>query len=497
MTPAFEPGTTDELFGRLISQLDDLVVVLLSRDGRFLTWHPGVKTHFGYSADEFIGQPVEVLLREAERGNHELQRELSEAAHVGRATTTRTFTTKSGTEIVAESVTLPLRDSAGNLIAFGKLLHNVTENKTIEENLRALARALDQTTVMVRQIDGTIEHWTAGCEHLYGWTAEQAVGKCAQDLLRTRFPGPFDEINEQLLNSGAWKGELEQFRADGSRLYVSTYWMLLADAEGGPVAVIETQSDITSRVQIQQELEGVNQRLKRMALELERSNQDLEEFARIASHDLSAPITSTRWLVDLLSSRHGKQLDDSGRNILTQVTQGLSRMADLVDAVLAHARVGTSSIGSAEAVSSEDALAASVQNLQRHITVSGATVHHSKLPMVEIEKQALTQLFQNLLSNSIKYRRDDAPPRIEIEAQSNDGMWLFSLSDNGIGIEPEWHERIFQPMQRRHGLNVAGSGIGLATCKKIVTRAGGRIWVESAPNEGATFFFTLPGPPAQ
>jgi signal transduction histidine kinase len=114
--------------------------------------------------------------------------------------------------------------------------------------------------------------------------------------------------------------------------------------------------------------------------------------------------------------------------------------------------------------------------------------------MVQIEKQAVSQLFQNLLSNSIKYRSPDLPPRIDVQARPADGMWLFSVVDNGIGIEAEWHERIFQPMQRRHGLNVAGSGIGLATCKKIVTRAGGRIWVESSPGEGATFFFTLPGP---
>ncbi len=484
----------NELFGQLISELQDAVVVLVSKDGRFASWHPAVQTHFGYSAEQFVGQPVDLLLPERERGKGVGGRELATAAETGRVTETRVLQSRDGSEILAEGVTLPLRDSGGVVLAFGKVIHNVTENKMIEENLRALARALDQTTVMVRQLDGTIEHWTAGCERLYGWTAEQAVGRVAHELLQTVFPGALDQINDQLRVAGAWKGELKQFRKDGSCLYVSTYWMLLADADGGPLAVIETQSDITSRVEIQQELEGVNQRLKRMALELERSNQDLEEFARIASHDLSAPITSTRWLVDLLASRHSKQLDEAGQQILSQVSQGLNRMSDLVDAVLTHARVGTTSIGSVDPVSSEEALADSIQNLQRHITLSGASVTHGALPAVQIEKQALSQLFQNLLSNSIKYRRPDAPPRIDVQTRPRDGMWQFAVADNGIGIEPEWHERIFQPMQRRHGLNVAGSGIGLATCKKIVTRAGGRIWVESAPGQGATFFFTLPGP---
>jgi PAS domain S-box-containing protein len=486
----------DELFGLLVSQLDDFVIVLLSREGKFLTWHPGVQTHFGYSAEEFVGRELELLLPRDERGKEDAIRELHQAANAGLASYTRVLETRSGEGIVAESVTLPLRNRHGELVCYGKVLRNVTENKTIEENLRALARALDQTTVMVRQLDGTIEHWTAGCEHLYGWTAEEAVGKSAHELLRTVFPGRLDDIQAQLQTFGIWKGELEQCRRDGSLVYVSTYWMLLSDEESnGPTAVIETHSDITARVRIQKELEALNQRLKRMALELERSNQDLEEFARIASHDLSAPITSTRWLVDLLASRHSKQLDDAGKKILAQVSQGLDRMSDLVDAVLAHASVGTSAIGSAEPISAADALAASLQNLQRHITVTGASIEYGNLPDVQIDPQALSQLFQNLLSNSIKYRSPDVPPHITIEAQPKDGLWLFSVSDNGIGIEPEWHERIFQPMQRRHGSNIAGSGIGLATCKKIVTRAGGRIWVESKPGSGSTFFFTLPGPP--
>lgn len=489
-----EPEHEQRLFSALIAELQEAVIVLFTPECRFLTWHPGVNTHFGYSRQEFIGQPVDLLLPPNERGKGEPEREVERAIQQGRATETRVLCTRDGRELLVEAVTIPLRNDSGAVTALGKMLHNVTENKTIEENLRALARALDQTTVMVRQLDGTIEHWTAGCEHLYGWTAEEAVGNAAHELLRTVYPGPLSGINEQLQAAGTWKGELKQFRRDGSCLYVSTYWMLLTDGDGGPLAVIETQSDITSRVQIQQQLEAVNQRLKRMAVELERSNQDLEEFARIASHDLSAPITSTRWLVDLLASRHSKNLDESGQHILTQISQGLSRMSDLVDAVLTHARVGTSSIGTSEAVPSEEALAASVQNLQRHITVSGATVEHGPLPGVQIEKQALSQLFQNLLSNSIKYRKLDVPPRIQVDATPSDGMWLFSVADNGIGIEPEWHQRIFQPMQRRHGLDVAGSGIGLATCKKIVTRAGGRIWVDSLPGEGATFHFTLPGP---
>jgi light-regulated signal transduction histidine kinase (bacteriophytochrome) len=243
---------------------------------------------------------------------------------------------------------------------------------------------------------------------------------------------------------------------------------------------------------MQHEVETANERLKRMAEELERSNAELEEFARIASHDLSAPIITARWLVDLLASRHGRQLDDEGCKCLEQISVSLARMSDLVDAVLAHAQVGKSAIASAEYAEAEEALAIALENLRKDIATSGAVVAHDPLPPLPIQSQPLCRLFQNLLSNAIKYRRPDAKPRVKITAERQGPTWLLGVHDNGIGIEREWHERIFLPLQRRHGMRVAGSGIGLATCKKIVTRAGGRIWVESEAGSGSSFYFTLP-----
>jgi light-regulated signal transduction histidine kinase (bacteriophytochrome) len=219
----------------------------------------------------------------------------------------------------------------------------------------------------------------------------------------------------------------------------------------------------------------------------------LEEFARIASHDLSAPIMSTRWLVDLLSTRHGSRLDTEGQTCLKQISLGLERMADLVEAVLAHAQVGKGTIISMEATPAEEAVAAALENLRKDIVLSEASIDRDPLPELLVQPQALTQLFQNLLSNALKYRRRDVPLKIKVSATRRDQMWQIGVADNGIGIPPEWFERIFQPLQRRHGMEVPGSGIGLATCKKIVTRAGGAIWVESMVGEGSTFYFTLPG----
>jgi signal transduction histidine kinase len=133
-----------------------------------------------------------------------------------------------------------------------------------------------------------------------------------------------------------------------------------------------------------------------------------------------------------------------------------------------------------------------MENLRRDIATSGAVIDSGPLPRVLIRPQALTQLFQNLLSNAIKYHRPDVTPKVEISAVNDGHQWMIEVRDNGVGIEEEWFERIFLPLQRRHGSRVKGSGIGLATCKKIVKRAGGDIWVESAVGNGSAFYFTLP-----
>lgn len=477
----------------LISELREFVVTLVSVDGRFTSWHPGILQLFGYERDEWIGQPVDIPYPEPDRSRGDAGRELATAAKEGRASDTRTLVNKAGQALFVEGVTIALHNAAGELLGYGKVLRDVTEQQSAQEGLRVVGRALDQSIVIVRQWNGVIDHWTSGCEQLYGWTAQEAVGRPIQELLQTKYPGPFEQIQSQLQAYGTWKGEVEHTRRDGSPLSVSTYWALLNDSEDEPLTVIETHIDVTPRLQIQRELEDVNKRLQLMARELERSNQELEEFARIASHDLSAPITSTRWLADLLMLKQGEKLDDTGRHILRQIVQGLGRMSELVDAVLAHARVGTTAIGSTEEFSAAEALDVAIANLQRHVEESGARIERDELPAVNIDKHALTQLFQNLLSNAIKYRRPNVAPAIRINAEWNDGMWRFAVQDNGIGIEREWHTRIFQPMQRRHGLDIAGSGIGLATCKKIVTRVGGDIWVESELDAGSTFFFTLPG----
>lgn len=480
------------LLDSLVGRLTEFIFVLLDTDGCFMSWHPGVQTLFGYAEEEFIGHHLKILYPAAESARGVVDRELETADQTGHASDTRWLIKKGGDPIYVDGITIALRDNAGSLLGFGKVIHDVTARRTAEEGLLALTQALGLSTVIVRQWDGKIDHWTKGCERLYGWSKDAARGKPVHTLLQTRFEEPRDSIQARLEANGEWKGEVEQTARSGAKLHVLMDWVLLPGQSVDSPAVIETHTDITDLIEMQREVDQGNRRLEQLAAELERSNRELEDFARIASHDLSSPIISTRWLIDLTLTRYKERLDQGGQESLQQASANLERMSELVDAVLTHARVGRDAIRSEQPVPCEEALKTALASLELEIQRAEAEISNESLPSVHVRSEPLAQLFQNLISNAIKYRRPELPPRLQIKAEAEASGWCLSFRDNGIGIAPEFHNRIFQPMQRLHGHEIPGSGIGLATCKKIVERAGGRIWVESVEGQGATFYVSLP-----
>jgi chemotaxis family two-component system sensor kinase Cph1 len=224
---------------------------------------------------------------------------------------------------------------------------------------------------------------------------------------------------------------------------------------------------------------------------LARSNAELEQFAYVASHDLQEPLRMVASYTQLLARRYQDKLDADARDFIAYAVDGATRMQALIADLLNYSRIGTRGKPFRPS-SSEAVLERVLAGLRLMINESGATLSHDPLPTILCDDVQLGQLFQNLLVNAIKFRTE-IPPLIHISAERKGNVWTFSVRDNGIGIAPEYAERIFMIFQRLHSKNeYPGTGIGLAVCKKIVERHGGRIWVNSQPGSGATFFFTIP-----
>lgn len=252
------------------------------------------------------------------------------------------------------------------------------------------------------------------------------------------------------------------------------------------VGAVLTFRDVTER-------RAAEQALETRARELARSNADLEQFAYVASHDLQEPLRAVVSYLQLLERRYRAQLDERADRYIGHAVDGARRMQALINDLLTYSRVGRRGEELAP-VDAEAMLDRVLASLRVAIEESGATVTHDPLPTVVVDATQFGQLLQNLVGNGIKFRGED-PPRVHVSAEREDDAWLFSVRDNGIGIAPEYRERVFVLFQRLHGRDeYAGTGIGLAVCKKIVERHGGTLWVESAPGGGSTFRFTIPDP---
>ena len=267
----------------------------------------------------------------------------------------------------------------------------------------------------------------------------------------------------------------------------------MRDANGTPQYLICAIEDISQRKLVQELLQASLDTQTRYAQELTRSNAELEQFSYVASHDLQAPLSTIAGYAQLLEKRCHNQLDAQGNKFLRNIVNSCGRMQALIDDLLEYSRVGRSDkpfdVIDCNLVF-EDACA----NLQLAIRQHQASVTRDDLPRVRGDSFQLLQLFQNLIGNAIKYRSSEAP-MVRVSASRQGDSWVFSVQDNGIGIAEEYHPRIFQLFQRLHSeKQYSGTGIGLAICQRIVDRHGGRLWVESEPNRGSTFYFSIPIP---
>ncbi|MHC4480050.1 MAG: sensor histidine kinase, partial [Planctomycetota bacterium] len=317
-----------------------------------------------------------------------------------------------------------------------------------------------------------------------GYTREELVNAAdLQELTINRTPEEATRRwHERALQGLPFRGVSSWKRPDGRENY--SEWSETHVKVGDRRQAFSVWRGVTERRQAEQKL--------RLALkELERSNKDLEQFAHVASHDLREPLRMVRSYLELLSRRYEGELGEDADEFIRYARDGAARMQALIDGLLAYSRVGSRG-GEFGPVDLEQLQEDVLGNLKLAVEESGAVVTRDELPTVRADGPQLGQLLQNLIENSIKFRRR-AALRVHVSAERADGEWTVSLRDNGIGIEPEYVERIFGIFERLHGREeYPGTGVGLAVCRRIVERHNGRIWVESEPGRGSTFRFTLP-----
>jgi PAS domain S-box-containing protein len=403
-----------------------------------------------------------------------------------------TLVTTHSSQFDVEANTEILLDSAGMSAGLVITARDVTERKQMQEALRLSEEKLRtmfesmRDGIVLTDTTGTIIEVNEAAVRMHGYADKNAmVGRNGIELVAE---SDRDRVLEASVKQFKGENPMELsethtlVRADGTEFESESSRSVLRDGAGKVVGFIAAERDVTER--------------KRMQEELKRSNTELQQFAYVASHDLQEPLRMVSSYLTLLARRYKGKLESDADEFIEYAVDGADRMQGLIEALLLYSRVNTRG-KSPEPTDCEDVLKQALNNLQVAIEEKDAEVTHDPLPGIMADGIQMVQLFQNLIGNGIKFQAEGQRPHVHVSAEDEGDGWLFSFRDNGIGIDPQFNERIFTIFQRLQARGeYPGTGIGLSVCKRIVERHGGRIWVESEVGKGATFKFTLPKTPA-
>jgi PAS domain S-box-containing protein len=342
-----------------------------------------------------------------------------------------------------------------------------------------------------------ITYWNRGAEERYGWTREEAVGKLSHQLARTIFPAPLEAIDAELWRTGHWEGELIHTKRDGTQIVVASRWALQRDKSGKPIAILETNNDITERKRAEEELRTLNDELEQRVIErtteLESINRELEAFTYSVSHDLRAPLRHMVGYTELLQKSAAALLDAKSRQYAMTILESAKRMGTLIDDLLAFSRVGRAEMQKTM-VSLEQLVKEALSEVRPETAGRDIAWTIGPLPAVYGDRSMLRLVLVNLISNAVKFTRPRRQAQIEIgcTARKADGTVVF-VRDNGVGFDMKYANKLFGVFQRLHRTEeFEGTGIGLANVQRIIHRHGGGVWAEGLVDGGSTFSFSVP-----
>ena len=523
----------------ILSQVKDAVIAV-DNENRITYWNKGAEDLFGYKLDEIKDKKFVSTVNYRWLTPEDRKNAYNQLKTIGKWHGENLSTRKDSKEIYIESSINAFKDDKGNYMGTVSIIHDVTGptkiKKALEENYRRLqeAQRIGKIGNWEWNIKSNIITLSDGLYRIYGIDPGEFVKY--ETILDMVIPEDQQIVNDTLEKAlrehKPFKYDVTIRRKDGNFSEISCSGEVVTDFAGHPLKIVCVEQDITERKEIEyalweakNELESTVARrtrelnqtnilleneleertiaedklkeseieLKTMVGELKRSNDELQQFAYITSHDLQEPLRTISSFTQLLERRYKDQMDSNADEFIEYIVDATQRMQDLIKDLLEYSRVTTRG-KEFKLVNTEEILQNTISNLRAAIEESEAEVSYEKLPKIMADGGQMGQLFQNLISNAIKFKKPDISPKIRISARKDEenNEYIFNVSDNGIGIEKQYFDRIFTIFQRLHTREeYAGTGIGLSISKKIVERHGGRIWVESEPGIGSTFYFTI------
>jgi len=501
--------------GLLEAAPDAMVVV--NHDGEIVLLNVQAEKQFGYRRDELLGQRVTTIIPQgfAERLLADALRSTSEALEQQIGTGIElNGRRKDGSAFPIEIMLSPHESAEGILVTAairdisvrreaGRHLIQMTQDLSLKHRLLQSVVEGTSDPIYIRDREDRFVLANSACAKLFHRGEKEMAGIRLSDLMPDGTYRVIADSDREIMRIGTTRTVEEIAEVDGiDRIFLTTKGPY-RDADNNIIGTIGIARDITelrrldaARLEVLTHdirvRKSAEEHLANTVAELKRSNDELEQFAYIASHDLQEPLRMVASYTQLLAERYKGRLDTDADEFIAFAADGANRMQQLILDLLAYSRAGAN-VGEPHKIASERALQVALANLQTAVAESGAVVTHDVLPVITMDDRQLTQILQNLIGNAIKYRGIE-PPRVHISCISSDsGEWIFSVRDNGLGIESQYFEKIFVLFQRLHGREeFEGTGIGLAICKKLLDRIGGRVWVESRPQEGSVFSFSVP-----
>ena len=491
LTP--NPLQSERVFRLLVESLSDYALFLLTPDGVVASWNPGAERMKRYKPAEIIGRHFSIFYVPGDLEARKPENELRMARETGRHEDEGWRLRKDGTRFWANVVITAIRDTDGQLLGFGKITRDVTDRREAELRYRLLIDGVTDYAIYSLDRHGNITSWNSGAQRIKKYSAEEIIGKHFSQFYTKEDAeaGLPAKVLHTAATTGHFEGEGWRIRKDGSKFWSSVVITPIRDEAGELVGFSKITRDVTDRMKLLEKIQHHAQELEIRVAERERTNAELEAFSYSVSHDLRSPLRAIEGFTDIVLTDYGSQLPEPVLGLLQNVVQSATRMNRLVEDLLNYGRLGRIEIESAP-VSVAAAVKAACEQIDENLRDEIKSAVDPSF-QVSANLATLTQSLFNLIANGLKFYPPGQKPHVDVSASREKGDIVVRIKDEGIGIEPQHLERIFQVFERLHGDQLyPGTGIGLAIVKRGINRIGGKVWVESKPGKGSSFFISLP-----